>query len=65
MAERMTLSFVGLCTIIGGIIFLFVGAWLAISTMNTTVTDLNPAFLTPIGVVIALIGVVLILSREE
>jgi hypothetical protein len=65
MAERMTLSFVGLCTIIGGIIFLFVGAWLVFITINTTVMELNPAFLTPIGVVIALIGIFLILSREE
>lgn len=65
MAERMTLSFVGLCTIIGGIIFLFVGAWLVIITTNTTVTELNPFFLTPIGIVIALIGVFLIISREE
>lgn len=65
MAERMTLSFVGVCTIIGGIIFLFIGAWLVIGTMNTSITELNPAFLVPIGIIIALIGVILIISREE
>jgi hypothetical protein len=65
MAKSISRNYIGLFTVLGGFIFLILGAWLTISSLNTTVVDLNPWFLTPIGVIIAVIGMTLIISRDE
>jgi hypothetical protein len=64
MTENMSISFTGLFTIIGGIIFFFIGAWLTYSTINTNINDINPRFLIPIGIIISLVGILLIISKE-
>jgi hypothetical protein len=60
----MSISLTGLFTIIGGIIFFFIGAWLTYSTTNTNTNNTNPWFLNPIGIIISLVGILLIISKE-
>jgi hypothetical protein len=65
MSERFGINFTAVFTILGGIFFLFIGIWITINTINANVDENNIIFLTPIGIIIALIGIVLIISREE
>jgi hypothetical protein len=65
MTERFGINFTSIFTILGGIIFLFIGIWITINTMNANVDENSIIFLTPIGIIIALIGILLIISRGE
>jgi hypothetical protein len=65
MNDKIGINFTGIFTILGGIIFLVIGFWITINAMNVLVNENNISFLTPIGIIIALIGILLIISRDE
>ena len=65
MSNKLTLSFGGLATILAGFVLTSTGLLLAFNTWNTTAGDVDPWFFGPIGVVVAVFGLVMMLSRED
>lgn len=65
MSTKINLSFTGLATLLAGFILFASGLLLAFNTWNTELTEVNPWFLSPIGLFLALIGILLMISRGE
>lgn len=65
MSTKINLSFIGLVTILAGFVLLASGLLLAINTWNVEITDVNPWFFSPIGLILALFGLLLMISRDE
>ncbi len=65
MSTKINLSFTGLATILAGFILFASGLLLAYNTWKTEMIDVNPWFLFPIGVFLALIGLLLMVSRGD
>jgi divalent metal cation (Fe/Co/Zn/Cd) transporter len=65
MSTKFNLSFTNLATILAGFILFASGLLLAYNTGKTEMIEVNPWFLTPIGLFLALIGLLLMVSRGE
>ncbi|MBD3204762.1 hypothetical protein GF319_00290 [Candidatus Bathyarchaeota archaeon] len=65
MSGKINLSFTGLVTILAGFVLLASGLLLVINTWSTEMTEVNPWFLSPIGLFLALIGIIVMISRGE
>jgi len=65
LERRISLSFKGLAAALAGFLFLATGALLYLNTANTDVAEVNPWLFKPLAVVLALVGLVLMASRDE
>ena len=59
------LDFIGFTSVLAGFVFLMTGILLLVNTAGTIHDPVNPAFLNLIGLISAVIGVVLLLARDE
>jgi hypothetical protein len=65
LERRISLSFKGLAAALAGFLFLATGALLYLNTASTDVAEVNPWLFKPLAVVLALVGLVLMASRDE
>lgn len=65
MSGEEGLSFGRLATYIFGVILLAIGLMLAYFSVQVEVGLVSPRFFTPVGIVIALIGGLMIITRER
>lgn len=65
LERRVSISVKGLAAVLAGFLFLSTGAMLYLKTASTEIGAVNPWLLKPIGVVLALVGLVLLASRDE
>jgi hypothetical protein len=65
LERRISLSFKGLAAALAGFLFLATGALLYLNTASTDVGEVNPWLFKPLAVVLALVGLVLMASRDE
>jgi protein-S-isoprenylcysteine O-methyltransferase Ste14 len=65
LERRVSISVKGLAAVLAGFLFLSTGAMLYLKTASTEIGAVNPWLFKPIGVVLALVGLVLLASRDE
>ena len=65
MVNLPKLDFIGFASVLAGIIFLLTGILLVINTGSTIPDPVNPALITLMGVVTAIIGLMLLLARDD
>jgi hypothetical protein len=65
LERRISLSVKGLAAVLAGFLFLATGALLYLNTASTEMGEVNPWLFKPLGVVLALVGLVLMASRDE
>ena len=65
LERRISLSVKGLAAVLAGFLFIATGALLYMNTASTEFGEVNPWLFKPISVVLALVGVVLMASRDE
>ncbi|MBE0634024.1 hypothetical protein E4H04_00475 [Candidatus Bathyarchaeota archaeon] len=65
MVDLPKLDLTGFTTILAGFIFLATGLLLFVNAMSTTPNPVNPVAFKLLGFVLALVGVILLASRDE
>ena len=65
MVDLPKLDFVGLSSFLAGFVFLMTGLLMLVNTGATLNDPVNPSLLNLVGLVSALLGLVLILARDE
>lgn len=65
LERRFSLSVKGLAAVLAGFLFLATGAMLYLNTASTEIGAVNPWLFKPLGIVLALVGLVLLASRDE
>ncbi len=65
LERRVSLSVKGLAAVLAGFLLLATGALLYLNTAGTDIGEVNPWLFKPLSVVLALVGLVLIASRDE
>jgi len=65
LERRFNLSVKGLAAVLAGFLFLATGAMLYLNTASTEIGEVNPWLFKPLGVVLALVGLALLASRDE
>ena len=65
LERRFSLSVKGLAAVLAGFLFLTTGAMLYLNTSSIEVGEVNPWLFKPLGVVLALVGLILLASRDE
>lgn len=65
MSSKINLSFDGLATILAGFILFVTGILLTLNTWSTEFIDVKPWFLMPVGLILALLGLMLMVARGE
>jgi hypothetical protein len=65
LEHRINLSVKGLAAALAGFLFLATGALLYLNTASTEIGEVNPWLFKPLGVALALVGLVLMASRDE
>ncbi len=65
LERRISLSVKELAAVLTGFLFLATGALLYLNTAGTEIGEVDPWLFKPIGVVLALVGLVLMTSRDE
>jgi hypothetical protein len=65
LERRISLSVKGLAAVLAGFLFLATGALLYLNTAGTEMGEVTPWLFKPLGVVLALVGLVLMASRDE
>jgi hypothetical protein len=65
MVNLPKLDLTGFTTILAGFIFLATGLLLFVNAMSTTPNPVNPVAFKLLGFVLALVGVILLASRDE
>lgn len=65
LERRISLSVKGLAAALAGFLFLATGALLYLNTASTEIGEVNPWLFKPLGVALALVGLVLMASRDE
>ena len=65
MVDLPKIDLTGLTTILAGFIFLATGLLLFVNALNTVPTPVSPGVLKVLGALLALVGVVLLASRDE
>jgi protein-S-isoprenylcysteine O-methyltransferase Ste14 len=65
LERRISLSVKGLAAVLAGFLFLATGAMLYLKTASTDMRAVNPWLFKPLGIVLALVGLVLLASRDE
>lgn len=63
--ELPKLDFVGLASVLAGIVFLLTGILIVVNTVSTVHDPVNPSLMNLIGIATAIIGLVLLLARDE
>jgi hypothetical protein len=65
MVDLPKLDLTGFASILAGFIFLATGLLLLINSINTPPDPVNPAVFRILGFLVAVVGVVLLTSRDE
>ena len=65
MVDLPKLDNVGLASVLAGFIFLMTGILLLVNTATTVHDPVNPSLLNLVGLISTLVGLVLILARDE
>lgn len=65
MVNLHKLDFIGFASVLAGIVFLLTGILLVINTGSTIPDPVNPALMNVMGVVTAIIGLMLLLARDD
>lgn len=65
MVDLPKLDFIGFASVLAGIIFLLTGLLLVVNTGSTIHDPVNPALMSLIGIVTAIIGLMLLLARDD
>ena len=65
LERRINLSVNGLAAVLAGFLFLATGAMLYLKTVSTDISEVNPWVFKPLGIMLALIGLILMASRDE
>ena len=65
MVDLPKLNLTGFTTILAGFIFLATGLLMLINSMNTIPDPVNPVAFKLMGFVLAFVGVILLISRDE
>ena len=65
MVDLPKIDLTGLTTILAGFIFLATGLLLFVNALNTVPAPVSPEVLKVLGALLALVGVVLLASRDE
>jgi hypothetical protein len=62
---RKYLDLTTLTTLIAGILMVSTGALLIYNTVTTPASSLKPWLFTPVGLLLIIVGILLLLSKEE
>ena len=65
MVDLPKLDFIGFASVLAGIVFLLTGLLLVVNTGSTIHDPVNPALMSLIGIVTAIIGLILLLARDD
>ncbi len=65
MVDLPKLDFVGFTSVLAGFVFLMTGILLLVNTGSTMPDPVNPAMMNLLGLISAIIGLVLLLARDE
>ncbi len=65
LERRISLSVKGLAAVLAGFLLISTGAMLYLKTASTDIGAVNPWLFKPIGIVLALVGLVLMASRDD
>ncbi len=65
MVNIPKIDFIGFASVLAGIVFLLTGILLVINTGSTIPDPVNPALMNLMGVVTAIIGLMLLLARDD
>jgi hypothetical protein len=65
MVDLPKLDFIGFASVLAGIVFLLTGLLLVVNTGSTIHDPVNPALMSLIGIVTAIIGLMLVLARND
>ncbi len=65
MVDLPKLDFVGFSSVLAGFVFLMTGILLLVNTGATLHDPVNPSMLTLLGLISTLLGLVLLLARDE
>ena len=65
LERRISLSVKGLTAVLAGFLFLATGALLYMKAASIEIGEVNPWLFKPLGVVLLLVGLVLMASRDE
>ena len=65
MVDLPKLDFIGFTSVLAGFVFLMTGLLMILNTGATVTDPVNPSLMTLIGIISAIIGLVLILARDE
>jgi len=65
MVDLPKLDFIGFASVLAGIVFLLTGLLLVVNTGSTIHDPVNPALMSLIGIVTTIIGLMLLLARDD
>jgi hypothetical protein len=65
MVDLPKLDFVGVSSVLAGFVFLMTGILLLVNTGTTVHDPVNPSMLNLLGLISTLMGLVLLLARDE
>ena len=65
MVDSPKLDFIGFASVLAGIVFLLTGILLVVNTGSTVHDPVNPALMNLMGFVTTIIGMMLLLARDE
>ena len=65
MVDLPKLDFIGFASVLAGIVFLLTGLLLVVNTGSTIHDPVNPALISLIGIVTTIIGLMLLLARDD
>ena len=65
MVDLPKLDFIGFTSTLAGFVFLFTGILLLVNTGTTVHDPVNPSLMTLLGLVTSVLGLVLLLARDE
>jgi hypothetical protein len=65
MVDLPKLDFVGFTSVLAGFVFLLTGILLLVNTGATVHDPINPSMLNLLGLVSTLLGLILLLARDE
>lgn len=65
MVDLPKLDFIGFASVLAGIVFLLTGILLVINTGSTIHDPVNPTLMNLMGVVTTIIGLMLLLARDD
>jgi hypothetical protein len=65
MVDLPKLDFIGFASVLAGIVFLLTGLLFVVNTGSTIHDPVNPTLMSLIGIVTAIIGLMLVLARND